>query len=244
MKKLIQIYKRNIYGVIGTLLFHILVVGIFLLAEVNLKSNIYEEAILIDFPDEIIEEEIPIEEPEMMAAQMSASLISRTNAPSARGNLPSNRTASRESFFDEDYQQEVENARKLSQDVTRQLEKEIPDLSKIKMPEQVTEGMDPDSIKNVIYTGDSNIEYNLDNRYHLRLPIPIYLARGGGTVVVDISVNRQGRVISATPRQSGSVSDQQVYLYAQAAAQRTVFNTDATAPNPQQGTIRYTFVAQ
>ena len=168
---------------------------------------------------------------------------SRSNMPSS-ANPVTNRASSSERFFDESYQQEVENARKLVSDVNQQLAKEIPDLSKISMPEEVTEGMDPDSIRNIIYTGDSNIEYDLANRYHLRLPIPIYLAKGGGTVVVDITVNRQGRVVSASPRRSGSVSDPMIVMYAEAAALRTLFNNDPSAPSNQKGTIRYTFVAQ
>ena len=183
------------------------------------------------------------ETPQEISQQTTANLTARSSMPSASGRLPS-QASTRESFFDESYQNEIEYARRLVADVNNQLSKEIPDLSKIKMPEQVTEGMNPDSIKNIIYTGDSNIEYHLDNRYHLRLPIPIYLAKGGGTVTVDIAVNRQGRVVSATPRRNNTVTDEQIYLYAQAAAQRTFFNPDNSAPNVQNGNIRYTFIAQ
>lgn len=242
MKKIIRIYKRNIHGVIGTLVFHIFLVGIFLIAEMDLKREMIEDAIIIAFPIEIPEEELQENEKEQLQ-HLPENPTARSNIPSASGRIPSPLNA-RESFFDESYQQEIENAKRLVSEVNNQLAKEIPDLSKIKMPEQVTEGMDPDSIKNIIYTGDSNIEYQLENRYHLRLPIPIYLARGGGTVIVDISVNRQGRVVSATPRQNRSITDEQIYLYAQAAAQRTVFNADSKAPSIQNGTIRYTFVPQ
>ncbi len=242
MKKIIRIYKRNIYGVMGTLVFHIFLVGIFLIAEMDLKREMIEDTIIIEFPIEMPEEEIQETEQEQWQ-QLPANPIARSNIPSASGRIPS-QLNTRESFFDESYQQEIENAKRLVSDVNKQLAKEIPDLSKIKMPEHVTEGMDPDSIKNIIYTGDSNIEYHLENRYHLRLPVPIYLARGGGTVIVDISVSRQGRVVAATPRQNRSIADEQIYLYAQAAAQRTLFNADPKAPNIQNGTIRYTFVAQ
>jgi hypothetical protein len=112
------------------------------------------------------------------------------------------------------------------------------------MPVQTTEGMNPDSIKNVIYTGESNIVYYLENRYHVRLPIPVYLAQGGGLVVVDIAVNRQGQVIQAEPRSNPAIRDEQIYLYAKAAASRTIFNTDPSAPESQKGTIHYTFIAQ
>jgi hypothetical protein len=243
MRRLIYLYKRNIYGVMGTLLFHIFIVGIFLVADMELKKEMVEDAILIEFPPEIFEETDREEFSEETLQPLTATPSARTNAPSAAGSLPSN-VNRRESFFDESYQREIENARKLVSDVNQQLAKEIPDMSKIKMPEQVTEGMNPDSIKNIIFTGDSNIEYTLNNRYHLRLPIPIYLARGGGTVVVDIAVNRQGKVISAQPRPNSSISDENIFLYAQTAAQRTLFNADTSAPNPQYGTIRYTFIPQ
>ena len=227
----------------GTLIFHIFIVGVFLFTEIDLKREMFEEEIIIEFPIEIPDDVEMLEIPRELLPQTPADLTARSSMPSAAGRLPSN-ASSRESFFDESYQNEIENARRLVSEVNKQLSKEIPDLSKIKMPEQVTDGMNPDSIKNIIYTGDSNIEYHLDNRYHVRLPIPIYLARGGGTVIVDISVNRQGRVVSATPRRNNSVNDEQIYLYAQAAAQRTLFNQDSNAPNIQNGTIRYTFVPQ
>lgn len=240
-----RIYRRNIYGVMGTLIFHIFLVGLFLVAEMDLKREMTESAIVIEFPlEELPEQEESNEtEQEYMSQEMTSLPSSRTNTPSSASSFDRRQT-SRESFFDEDYQKEIDNARNLVADVNKQLSKEIPDLSKIRMPEAVTEGMDPDSISNIIYSGDSNIEYKLDNRYHLRLPIPIYLAKGGGIVIVDISVNRQGRVVNATPRRNATVTDEQIYLYAQAAAQRTQFNQDLSAPNPQFGTIRYTFIAQ
>jgi hypothetical protein len=104
--------------------------------------------------------------------------------------------------------------------------------------------MDRDSIENVVYTGESNIVYYLENRYHVSLPIPVYLTQSGGLIVVDIAVNRQGRVIEAEPRENPSIRDDQIYLYAKAAATRTIFNADPDAPNPQKGTIHYTFVPQ
>jgi hypothetical protein len=245
MNKIVRLYKRNIYGVMGTLGFHVFLVGLFLVAEMDLKREMTEEVIIIEFPiEEMLPEEVPdLTDQDFSTQQMTSQPSSRTNMPSSASPVEGRRST-RESFFDESYQQEIENARNLVKDVDNQLSKEIPDLSKIRMPEEVTEGMNPDSISNVIYTGDSNIEYQLENRYHLRLPIPIYLAKGGGTVYVDISVNRQGRVVSATPRRNPSVNDEQIYLYAQAAAERTSFNPDQSAPNPQQGTIRYTFIPQ
>ncbi len=240
MMKLISLYKRNIYGVIGTLAFHILLVSIFLLAEMERKTDMREAEILIEIPFELPDEVVP--EEQVVQNQSSPAELRTSQASSA--NVPAGRTATSERFFDADYQAEIDRARRLVDDVNQQLAREIPDMSKVQMPEQNTEGMDPDSIRQLIFTGDSNIEYNLPNRYHLRLPIPIYLTRGGGTVIVDIVVNRQGRVLNAQTRTSSTVTDEHVYLYAREAAMRTLFNADATAPAQQQGTIRYTFIPQ
>ncbi|HKJ78205.1 MAG TPA: hypothetical protein VKA10_01665 [Prolixibacteraceae bacterium] len=243
MGKLKEIYRQNIYGVMGTLIFHIVLFLLFILAEVDMKGNVHEEELLIEFPDVIPEieevEEVEQEQQENVPAEQQ-------NAPSqnTRTNRASNQLAQENEFFDEEYLNEVEAAKKLVSDVNNQLAKKAVDLDEIDMPVETTEGMDPDSLKNKSYKGESNIVYYLENRYHLRLPIPVYLAQGGGTIVVDIVVNRQGKVISAEPQKNRGVRDEQIYLYAKAAATRTVFNADAAAPVNQKGTIHYTFIAQ
>jgi hypothetical protein len=230
----------------GTLIFHILLVSAFLLAELDRKGNPQEEAFLIELPDLLPEEE-PVEElqelqeSEPVSTQASAAL---SQTQSNRTNMSSNRLAQNEKFFDEEYLRELQDAQKLVSDVNSQLAKEKVNWEDIKMPEQSTEGMHRDSISNTIYTGESNIVYYLENRYHRRLPIPVYLSQGGGKVIVDITVNRQGTVIQAEPRKSPGIRDEQLYLYAKAAASRTVFNAEPAAPEPQRGTIHYTFVAQ
>jgi hypothetical protein len=230
----------------GTLIFHILLVSAFLLAELDRKGNPQEEAFLIELPDllpeeEPVEEQQELQESEPVSTQASAAL---SQTQSNRTNMASNRLAQNEKFFDEEYLRELQDAQKLVSDVNSQLAKEKVNWEDIKMPEQSTEGMHRDSISNTIYTGESNIVYYLENRYHRRLPIPVYLSQGGGKVIVDITVNRQGTVIQAEPRKSPGIRDEQLYLYAKAAASRTVFNADPAAPEPQKGTIHYTFVAQ
>lgn len=247
VQKLITIYKRNIYGVIGTLIFHILLFASFLLANVNIKGNVKEEDILIEFPDNIPEPE-PVEEKE--AEDRSEPTPETEKAVNQLTNIASNRlakeniTTSADKFFDADYMKEVEAAKQLRSSVTNNLSKKVVDMSDVKMPVETTEGMDRDSIKNVIYAGESNIVYYLENRYHVSLPVPVYLAEGGGTVIIDIKVNRDGKVVEATPRPNPSINDEQIFLYAREAALRTIFNSDDSAPSLQEGSIHYTFVAQ
>jgi DNA gyrase/topoisomerase IV subunit A len=244
--KFYETYKRNIYGVIGTLMFHILLVSAFLIAELDRKGNPQEEAFLIELPEllqeeEKVEEKQELQESEPVSSEASAALNQTQNN---RTNIASNRLAQNEKFFNEEYQRELQDAQRLVSDVNSQLAKEKVNWEDIKMPEQSTEGMHRDSISNTIYTGESNLVYYLENRYHRRLPIPVYLTQGGGKVIVDITVNRQGTVIQAEPRKTPGIRDEQLYLYAKAAASRTIFNAEPSAPEPQRGTIHYTFVAQ
>jgi hypothetical protein len=213
VKKLREIYKRNIYGVMGTLIFHILLFSAFLLAEVEMKGTVQEEELLIEFPEELISEPELLEEDELPEQgepmpNDPSSQLSQTQ--SNRTNIASKQIMESEDFFDEDYTREVEAARQLSQNVRNQL---------------------------------SNITYYLENRYHLSLPIPVYLAQGGGKVIVDIAVNRQGRVVQAEPQINPAIRDEQIFLYAKAAASRTVFNADPQAPELQRGTIHYILIA-
>lgn len=231
----------------GTLAFHILIFSVFLLADVDMKGDVKEEVLLIEFPDivptpeeQLVEEQNDVDESNNIE---NGQLNNRTNAASNQM-ATSNTTTSADEFFDDEYLKEIEAAKELSNDVSNQLSKEIVNIDDIKMPVETTEGIDPDSIKNVIYTGESNIVYYLENRYHLSLPIPVYLTLGGGKVIVDILVDRNGKVISAIPRKNKTIKDEQIFLYAKTAALRTIFNSDNSASSPQKGSIHYTFIAQ
>jgi hypothetical protein len=228
----------------GTLLFHILLVTAFLLAEVDMKGNIKEEPLVIEFPDILPEQEKTPEEKEQQdATQDNENVNNLTNVASNRLSSQKNATSTKK-FFDEDYLKEVNDAKNLVSNVNSQLAKEKIKIDDIKMPVETTEGIDPDSIKNVIYTGESNIVYYLENRYHTSLPIPIYLAKGGGKIIIEIVVDRQGQVLQANPSLGQKVRDEQLIMYAQAAALKTLFNHDPNAPAKQKGTIHYNFVAQ
>ena len=112
------------------------------------------------------------------------------------------------------------------------------------MPVASSEGMTPEEAKRSNFKGKSNIRYQLGNRYHLQLPIPVYLAQGGGEVVVDIVVDRNGEVLSAAPREVAKLNDPTILAYAKQAAEKTIFNPDNSAPEKERGTITYRFVAQ
>ena len=229
----------------GTLIFHILLVSAFLFAELKTKDKIEkDDTILLDFA--VPEEKLT--KPEAEAEKTQKLNAAADQSIKGSGNNGSNRAVNdavkNDKFFDDSYRRDVADAQNLVSDVNKQLSKKSPPAKKFEMPEATTEGEDPDSIKNVIYSGKSNIHYFLENRFHLRLPIPVYLAKGGGTITVDIQVNRSGKVIKAEARPSSNISDPMLPAYATQAAERTLFNSESKAPEIQRGTITYKFVAQ
>lgn len=252
MGKVNEIYKHNIYGVITTLTFHIVVLIVLLISNLESGEQSHEEAIVLDFKSE----EIKLPETEKEKKQRQE-IASQTQQMSGSNQLASNRATndaakgttnptsrSNDPFFDKAYNNEIAAAKQLVSDVNKTLAKKIPEIGDIRMPEENTEGKTREEIIQSNFKGKSNIHYFLKNRYHARLPIPVYLAEGGGEVIVDIVVGRDGRVLSANPRPNQKIADLTILAYAKQAAEKTWFNEDASAPEKQKGTITYRFVAQ
>lgn len=234
MSSLSQLYKRYKNGIIFTLLFHILVFIALNVSQFNIKQDFKETELLIDFPD------VAIEQTDIPEVNKSENSINSTH----NTNIASNRSLNRlNEVFDEKYQKELEEAQNLVKDVSSQLAKEIPTINDLQMPEETTEGMDPDSIINKLYSGNSNVEYFLENRFHTRLPIPVYLSQTGGVVTVNIIVDGKGNVIKAEPIVEPSINEKTL-SYAKTAALRTKFNPSIDISDKQSGYIKYTFIAQ
>ena len=74
------------------------------------------------------------------------------------------------------------------------------------------------------------------------VPLPVYGAKDEGKVVVEITVNQQGNVVSATYRAKKSTTNNSVLVNAALkAARKARFNADETDDVVKKGTITYTF---
>jgi colicin import membrane protein len=92
-------------------------------------------------------------------------------------------------------------------------------------------------------TGDKGISYSLAGRGFKALPLPKYDYQEGGRVVVEVSVDRSGKVVSATPGIKGSTTlDDYLLRVAKEAALKASFEVKQDAPVIQKGTITYNFI--
>lgn len=84
--------------------------------------------------------------------------------------------------------------------------------------------------------------YDLKGRSSLSIPKPTYNLQESGKVVVEITVDRNGKVVNARSGMPGSTTSNSVlFEAAKKAALKATFNSDANAPAFQQGTITYHF---
>ncbi len=90
--------------------------------------------------------------------------------------------------------------------------------------------------------GDSGISYDLGDRHSQKLPPPRYDYQDGGRVVVEVSVDRSGKVIQAVAGVKGStILDDYLLKVARDAAMEARFEAKPDAPAIQKGTITYNF---
>ena len=106
----------------------------------------------------------------------------------------------------------------------------------------IKDGNQNSNTYNGVSNGTNGIAYQLGDRTIAEITKPIYDSQQQGKVVVTIRVNRNGNVISASPGAKGSTTTS-LYLYAKAkeAALKTTFEANSKAPEIQVGTIIYNF---
>lgn len=91
--------------------------------------------------------------------------------------------------------------------------------------------------------GGSGPGYSLDGRSARYLPLPDYTEQEQGRVVVEIWVDKSGKVIRAIAGAKGSTtSNQSLWRKAEQAALQSKFSICDQCPEEQKGTITYTFI--
>lgn len=94
-----------------------------------------------------------------------------------------------------------------------------------------------------IGTGDDGISYSLSGRTPQALPLPEYHYQVEGIVVVEVTVDRNGKVTKATPGVKGSTTlNENLLKAARDAALSASFDRKPNAPAFQKGTITYIFI--
>ena len=235
--------QENATGILGTVVFHLLLAVIFMIIRVSAERSLLESMIIMEFTEdteeEIQQEEAPDPEFERLVAQY---------LEESRSNIPVNvaeqldEQLSTKKYVDE-LEKELETGRP---EEYREIMERIKELEEFSREDMIMEGEEElADQKDEPFKGPTNIFYDLEFRYHLRLPVPVYQCIGDGIIEVKIAVDQQGRVLQAEVEKSGTNFNEICLAEAaRKAALQTRFNADFGAPVRQQGTITYHFIAQ
>ncbi len=234
--------QENATGILGTIAFHLVLILIFLIVKISTEKSRMEDLLLVDF-DETEQEMRP--EPEAPDPEFEEKLARYLAEP--RSNIPVNlaRQIDRE-LSTEDYVRDLEKELDANRpEEIQALQEKLKELEEMRKEELSMEGEETREEPPAPYEGPTNIFYELENRYHLRLPVPVYKCEGAGMIVVKIAVDQRGRVVQAETDPSGDTANDICFSEAAVnAALGTRFNADYSAPFRQVGSITYHFIAQ
>ncbi len=167
--------------------------------------------------------------------------VGRTTASTAGGGASSSKSIA---DFMEGLDEEaaaVAGRVKASQDAFAKGRREEQEMiARSKAQREAKEGEKESGVKQ---KGSVLISYWLPGRRDVSLYMPAYQCEGGGEVTVNITVNRTGKVVSASMKES-STNSSCINDMAILAARNSRFNVDDTGSDKQSGTITYIFVPQ
>lgn len=235
--------KETRVGIYLTVILHLLVLIGFLLYQINSLVQ-KESTFVLDFTKqeereekaekEKRREELSAELEDLIAGIQQQSRNVAVDISERERHLKDDRNRNPEQVYDEakSLQERLDAARKAVRE--QQGEEEIVSADRIDQKKTQTEA----------YTGPSVLEYRLDGRKAMHLPIPAYKCLGGGDVTVAIEVDRKGMVVEALIVADFSSMDHCLQEFAIRAARQSRFTSSTNAPPRQSGEIVYRFIPQ
>lgn len=235
--------KETRVGIYLTVILHLLVLIGFLLYQINSLVQ-KESTFVLDFTKqeereekaekEKRREELSAELENLIAGIQQQSRNVAVDISERERHLKDDRNRNPEQVYDEakSLQERLDAARKAVRE--QQGEEEMVPADRIDQKKTQTEA----------YTGPSVLEYRLDGRKAMHLPIPAYKCLGGGDVTVAIEVDRKGMVVEALIVADFSSMDHCLQEFAIRAARQSRFTSSTNAPPRQSGEIVYRFIPQ
>lgn len=227
--------KNRATGIAGTVIFHLILLIVFLTVKLGDVKEKHQELIAIEFVEEeykTIEQIIEENKPEItQMPQLDQKTLSNVVSNAAE---EINKEISTEQYI-EDVMKELG-----MEEINPQHDNSLPDDPELYDGSKKEEKED-ESSRNF---GPTRISYKIeDGRRHILMDRPIYRCQGGGTVKINIVIDQDGNVIDAKVA-SSNTSEHCVSETALASAMNFIFKSNFKSPKRVSGTITYIFVAQ
>jgi|WetSurMetagenome_2_1015567.scaffolds.fasta_scaffold00375_18 hypothetical protein len=245
-------YNLTITALLGAVIVHLIVAIVFISMKISSLHDDMADAVVVSVEQETEEAAPPAEKkPEKMtldqmiengAVDQMVNVIKNLNdkpvdidpikyQEMVKDELVQSGKLSTSNYIDEQKKAEESSREEIAVDKKEQ------------QPLEIQKKKDID--KHITFKGPTRISYNLGNRHHTYLPIPIYKCEGAGQVTLAIDVDRQGNVLKAVPvSDPTNTTDECLTETAKEYALRAVFNSDPKAPEIESGFLIFVFVSQ
>jgi len=230
--------RNTLNGVLGTIIFHMVIVILFLMFKLGDVKRKHLETLQIEFLNELIKiEDLLAEENETpVNIQPLDAQIAKNIAVNVADKL--NQEISTDNYVEE-IKQEL-GIKELNQ----QLSRDLPDDNSPEFIENLEKNNTKEKPKRDKYKGKTRITVNLPNREIRRQDVPVYRCEAGGVVVIQIIVDQTGNVINANYSNHSGSKDDCLVEEAINYSCRFIFSADFTAEARQKGTITFEFIPQ
>jgi hypothetical protein len=246
-------YDRRITAILGAVIIHLIAGIIFMLFQLHSLQTTRSGEFEVEYvPEKVAEIKTQsLEKPAPTVESVLSGDKEMLNIARNLANKPSEKISA-EDYIDK-VKDELIKSGKLSADNYIDEQKKQKDKTSdqknetgdVKIGKEDTQEKNESAKMAANYKGPTRIYYDLANRNHLYLPIPIYKCQGSGTVVMYIEVDQKGNVGKVTIIEDKSTtSDPCLIETATGSAMISRFDPDANAPKVQRGTLTYQFVAQ
>lgn len=243
-------FTQNIQGILGTTIFHLIILILFLIIKIQSFKETREQRIILDFSEleqevkRVAEEKLKLTLAE--TAYLDRLLTQQLGASNQASNIAEKieQEISTKNYVNQ-VEQELDQAR--SEEWRKQQEEIQKKLNQQDfVPEDIQQNKESETGN---YEGITNISYEFleppVNRYKTYLPVPVYKCQGEGTVQVDITVDQTGRVLSSSAYVQQNFPDKDCMIeIAQKYARLTRFVGNISAPKVQKARIVYRFIRQ
>lgn len=238
--------KENRVALLYTLIFHLVVLIIFIFVKVEGLKNDQELGIELEFEEKTIEQLLAEEEVEVSAEWLEEIMRQRELSSNRAVNLNAEEKLNKDistSDYVKDLLDQIEEAR--GQEDRDKLE----ELQAILASADFVPPSSEQEEESAVYSGPTTITYEFLeqplNRGRVELTVPVYRCQGSGVVKVEVDVAPDGGVREARVLEPIIGSDRVCFADAAlSAAQTSRFRIELSAPSKHRAIITYSFIAQ
>ena len=238
--------KENKVALLYTLIFHLVVLIIFIFVKVEGLKNDRELGIELEFEEKTIEQLLAEEEIDVPAEWLEELMRQRELSSNRAVNLNAEEKLNEDistSDYVKDLLDQIEDAR------NEEDRDKLEELQAILASADYVPPSSNEEEESTVYAGPTTITFEfLDlplNRGKVELTVPVYRCQGSGVVKVEVAVGTDGHVREARVLEPIIGSDRVCFADAAlSAALSSQFRIELSGPAKHRAIITYSFVAQ